>query len=220
MDHISVLLVLAGLANAPVDVVEAIDRSQLTRDDHLISYSVTEHYSLKNTRFGTAAELVAQATYSRGTGKVYEVISRTGSAMMQSKVLDRLLAEEAEMSKGQTRKNALVTSANYVMKTQGEHVINGRRCILLDLTPRMKSTHLLKGKLWVDAETYNIVRIEGVPAKSPSFWAGSPMISREYADIGEFAYAQKSIAVSGSLLLGKTEMIIEYSNYKIHVEDQ
>jgi hypothetical protein len=215
-------LVLPGIAASQtpeLNLREAIDRAQMAREERLLSYTVTEHYTLKNMRFGTSAELVANVTYSKESGKVYTVVSRTGSPFLQSKVLDRVLAEETAMSHGDARKTALVTSANYAMQPEGEEVLQGRRCVRVALTPRVKSTHLLKGKLWVDAETHNIVRIEGTPLQSPSFWAGASKIYRDYADIGEFAYAQRTVAVSGSMMTGKTEMRIEYNDYKIHVAD-
>jgi hypothetical protein len=200
------------------DVISLIDRAQLARDELLLSYTVTEHYTLKNSRYGTAADLVARVTYTKGAGKVYEVVSRSGSAMIQSKVFDRVLAEETQMSRGDKRRAALITSANYVMKPRGEQEWKGRRALLFDIAPRHKGPNLLKGKLFVDAVSYNIIRIEGTPVVSPSFFAGSTTIFREYADIGDFAFAQTSVATSGSFLLGKTEMDIEYTGYQIHVE--
>ena len=214
-------MVFATLSCADqTDIIAAIDRAQLARDEQLLSYTVTEHYTLKNTRFGTAADLVADVTYTKGAGKVYKVVSRSGSAMMQSKVFDRVLAEETQMSRGEKRRAALITSANYLMKPGGEQEWNGRRALLLDITPRRKGPNLLKGRLWVDAVNYNVIRIEGAPVVSPSFFAGSTTIFREYADIGNFAFAQTSVATSGSLLLGKTEMNIEYTGYQIQVENR
>lgn len=213
-------LMAAAADPRTVAVSAAIDRTQITRESRLGSYSVTEHYTIRNLRFGTAAELVANVTYTREAGKIYSVVSRSGSGMLQTRVLDRLLSEEAAMSHGDTRKKALVTTANYAMRSAGEEVIEGRHCDVVELTPRVKSTHLVKGWLWVEAETHNIVRIEGTPSESPSFFAGAPKITREYADIEGLAFAQHSVAISGSLLAGKTELTIEYSDYKVHVDGQ
>ncbi len=122
------------------------------------------------------------------------------------------------MSRGDKRRAALIISSNYVMKLSGEQEWNSRRALLLDITPRRKGPNLLKGRLWVDAVNYNVIRIEGTPVVSPSFFTGSTTLFREYADIGDFAFAQTSVATSGSLLLGKTEMNIEYTGYQIQLE--
>jgi hypothetical protein len=102
------------------------------------------------------------------------------------------------------------------MKWVGEELLGGRKCEVVLLEPRRKSPHLLRGKAWVDAATRNMVRIEGRPAASLSFWASSPLVTREYFDIGDFSFASKSMAVSQSFLLGKTELTIDYDGYRIN----
>ena len=93
--------------------------------------------------------------------------------------------------------------------------MGGRSCHVLELTPRVSSPHVLKGHLWVDTKDYLIVRIEGRTSSSPSFLAGRPLIVREYKHLGGFAFPERSHAVANSFLLGKTELTIEYSGYKL-----
>jgi hypothetical protein len=196
-------------------VIQGVDQAALDRETNLAGYSVTEHYTLRNGRFQTTAEMTVATVYSKGAGKSYQVLSRSGSSALQTGVLDKLLLEEAEMSRGNTRQHVLATSANYKMRIIGEESLAGRQCELLELIPRTKSTHLLKGRAWVDAEDHSLVRIEGKPSASPSFWAGRPMIVREYERIDGFSLARKSHALSDSFLLGKTELTIDYTDYKV-----
>jgi hypothetical protein len=161
--------------------------------------------------------MTVEAIYRPVSGKSYSVISRNGSSVLQTRVLDRLLTEEAEMSRGATRKQSLVTSANYKMRLIAEEPINGRNCNVLELVPWLKSPHLLKGRAWVGATDYSLVRIEGRPTASPSFLAGRPTITRDYEQIKGFPLAIRSHALADSFLLGKTELTIDYSNYKTTV---
>src|SRR5476649_2061418 len=115
MQYASVLLLMAATL-APSQTIAVVDRAQLERDEKLLSYTVTEHYTLKNLRFGTEARMIAKVTYTKDAGKTYDITELTGNAMLQSKVLDRVIAEEKEMSHGDTRNAALITSANYVMR--------------------------------------------------------------------------------------------------------
>jgi hypothetical protein len=135
--------------------------------------------------------------------------------LLLTRVLDRLLEAEREMSSGEARKKALLTSANYRMSPSGEESLSGRLCKIIDLNPKLKATNLLKGRAWIDANDYSLVRIEGRPAASPSFWAGRPMIVRDYENIQGFPLAKRSHAVSDSFLLGRTELTIEYDSYRI-----
>jgi negative regulator of sigma E activity len=196
-------------------IIRAIDKAQQDRDVRLAGYSVSEQYTIRNSRLKTPAETTVATTFTKGDGKVYGVIARSGPPVLQTRVLDRLLNEEAEMSRGEQHKNAVLTSSNYHMRLIGQESVNGRECYVVELTPRRKSTHLLKGRAWVDAENHSLVRIEGKPTASVSFLVGRPEIVRDYAQIDGFALAQRSRATSESFLLGRTELIIEYTGYRI-----
>jgi hypothetical protein len=216
----SVLICSAGNGAAPQparegSVIRGVDQAELDRETNLTGYSVTEHYTLRNIRFRTGAEMTVATVYAKGVGKSYRVLSRSGSSALESSVLDRLLQEEAEMSRGDIRQHALVTSANYKMRLIGEESLAGRQCEVLEIIPRTKSTHLLKGRAWVDAEDHSLVRIEGKQSASSSFWTGRPTIVREYERIDGFSLARKSHASSDSLLLGRTDLTIEYSDYTV-----
>ena len=198
--------------------IRAIDAAELRRETRLRGYNVTEHYSIKSSRFHNSAEMTVTVEYRRDKGKTYQVISRSGSAMLQSRVFDRLLREEGEMSRGEARQQTLVNSRNYEMHLKSEEIRAGRKTYVLDLTPRKASSHLLKGRAWIDAEDGTLMRIEGRPTASASFFAGRPMITREYEKAGDLSLAKSTFADSSSFFFGKTELHIEYSDYHIDTE--
>ena len=55
---------------------------------------------------------------------------------------------------------------------------------VLGTLPKRKDESLLRGQIWVDANTFRIRRIEGVPAKSPSFWLKNIHITLQFAQVG------------------------------------
>ena len=199
-------------------VIQSIDAAELRRETRLRGYTVTEHYKIKSSRFNSTAEMTVATTYARDQGKSYKIVSRSGSSMLQSRVFDRLLREEGEMSRGEARKQTLVNSQNYAMHFAGEEIRSGRKCYMLDLTPRKASSHLLKGRAWIDAEDGALMRIEGKPTASASFFAGRPMITREYEKSVEFSLAKSTRAESSSFFFGKTELQIDYTDYHIDTE--
>ena len=117
------------------------------------------------------------------------------------------------MSGGSARAQSLVTSANYNMHLLGEQRIGNTSCLALELMPRVKSPHLLRGKLWVDSQSKAVVRIEGQPPVGESFIAGRPEIVRDYVTVEGIALAQRSYATSSGLIQGKTAITIIYDNY-------
>jgi hypothetical protein len=216
----ALLICAAGTGAAPdlvreASVIRGVDQAEVARETKLAGYSVTGHYTVRSNRFQTSAEMTVSIVYRKGAGKSYQVLSRSGSSVLQTRVLDRLVQEEQEMSRGDIRQHVVVTSANYKMKLISKEPVVGRPCEVLELSPLTKSPHLLKGRAWVDVEDHSLVRIEGKPAASVSFWAGRPTIIREYEKIEEFSMAKQSHALADTLLLGKTELTIEYSGYKI-----
>src|SRR5579862_4609390 len=55
---------------------------------------------------------------------------------------------------------------------------------VLGIFPKRKDKNLLLGQIWVDAGTFRIRRIEGVPAKSPSFWLKNIHLTLQFAELG------------------------------------
>jgi hypothetical protein len=196
-------------------IIRALDQAWQDREAGLAVYSVTEHYAIRNSRLDSPAEATVAVSYTRGVGKTYRVISRSGSSLLQTRVLERLIKAEEELSRPGQRQSASLISANYQMKLIGEEAVDGRPCDVLMLTPRARSPHLLKGKAWLDSRSHALVRLQGRPTASISFLAGRPEITRDYEETDGFSLARRSRAISETFLLGRTELTIDYTSYKI-----
>ncbi len=53
---------------------------------------------------------------------------------------------------------------------------------MLHIIPKRKEKGLLLGDIWVDAQTYHIRQVIGVPLKNPSFWIKDLHITVQFAD--------------------------------------
>jgi hypothetical protein len=85
--------------------------------------------------------------------------------------------------------------------------------------PRTKNRFLFRGRVWVDADDFAVVRLEAEPAKSPSFWTKSSKIEQSYVKVGDFWLPERNHSVSSIRLGGQAELTIEYQNYKITASD-
>jgi hypothetical protein len=197
------------------NVIRDIDAAQRYRDSNLAGYSAMEHYTISNSHFSIPADVVVQTTYKRAFGKTYEVLSRNGPSILKNRVVDRILDEEAKMSRGSARLESLITSDNYEMHLVGREKIGDTPCLALELMPKRKSPHLLRGKLWVDSRSKAVIRIEGQPLVGESFFAGRPEVVRDYALVDGITLAQRSHAISSGLIQGKTAITIIYDNYVV-----
>lgn len=196
------------------DLIHCVDLAESRREARLAGYTVTEYYTVKNSHFSRPAEAIVEARYRRGQGMTYNVQSRSGPSLL-NRALDRLLQEESQMSRGKARAQAVITSANYEMKPIGRESVNGIACTVLELRPKRRSPYLLQGRVWVNAADIRVVKIEGRPPASASFFAGRPQIVRQYQEIEGFSLAELSHAVSRSFLFGESTVDIKYRDYRL-----
>jgi len=198
--------------------VRNIDAAVRARIDHIAGYTDTEHYKVFRGKDETnpAAEMVVKTTYRPESGKNYEVLSQSGSTILNKILLRPLLDTEKDVNDPAKVGASLMVSANYQMKVKpgGPVQQDGRSCWTLEIVPRRKAPNLIQGTLWVDASDFTIVRIEGVTSKSPSFWAAPAQVMRRYTKVAGFAQAIQARAESDSFF-GRAVITIDYEGYQI-----
>ena len=196
-------------------MISGIDKAQQNREQTLVGYAAIEHYVVRNSRFTENAELLARVSYQKDLGKNYEVIWRKGPQLLQERVINHILREDTMLSRRPERSHILLTSANYAMTLQGMDRIQGKQCYVVNIHPRLHKFSLIEGKAWVDAEDFSLLRIEGRPAASPSFWIPRPFIEREYIVLHGFSFPKHSRATSKGFFTGRSELDIDYSEYVV-----
>jgi hypothetical protein len=200
-------------------VVRGVDNSVKNRINRLAAYTVTEHYAVYRGKDEghQAADMVVKTTYRKEAGKSYEILSQSGGAVWRNEVLGTLLDNEKRMSQPNNVGTALINSTNYDMKldSNAHEQLNGRDCLVLDITPRHPSQYLFKGKLWVDAHDFAIVQLKGTASKSAFFLASAAEVVRQYDELSGLPMATHAQAISGSSLLGQTVVKIDYTNYQL-----
>jgi hypothetical protein len=215
-----------GLSTHPppdlTTIIQGVDASVKNRIDRIADYTVTEHYQLfrGQDEAHPAAEMLVKTFYRKQSGKSYTVLSESGSSFWRKEVLGTLLDNEKRMSQPGNVEAALINSNNHEMKLDAvsRENLNGRDCLVLDITPRRNSEYLFNGKLWVDAHDYSIVQLKGTASKSAFFLAKAAAVSRQYTSITGLPMATRAEAVSGSALLGQTTVKIDYTNYQIDLD--
>jgi len=215
--------VAAATAQAPdqAAVIRQIDAAVAARVDNILGFTDVEHFSVYRSGDDThtVAEMTVRDTYKKGVGKEFTVLSESGSGMILRFGLKPLINDDVTVNLPGNVEKSWFTSANYEMKLKpgGVERINGRDCYVLDLTPRGEAPNLIIGTLWADAKDGSLVQIEGVSSKSPSAFAGTTRVMRQYTNISGFAMAMHARAESTSMLFGQTVIMIDYSNYQLQL---
>jgi hypothetical protein len=175
-------------------------------------YIVTREYKLYgNERQATKSEVVADVTFVPPDSKKYTIQQINGSGLGKM-IIGHMLAKEAEVTKDYGATD--ISPDNYDFRFIGEEEVSGQRCYVLELLPGRKDKNLLRGNIWVDANTYLLRRTEG-PAKAPSWWLRDVRIALHYGDVGGMWLQTASEATAHVRILGPCTMVSRDVKYEI-----
>jgi len=222
---LSIVLSTAGFATAQTgdvlpnadDVVSKMVQQDAQRKSQLSGYTATRHYVAANEE--RKAEMLVKVTCASDGVKQLTILSEEGSGAIRRHVFYKMLKEETEASSRGTSNSTRITPANYEFQLIGKDVINERPAYLLRITPKEDNKYLIEGKIWVDATDYSIVRIEGSPAKNPSFWTRNVHFVHTYQKVGPFWFAASTHSVSEIRIFGEAELTIQNSDYTLNPPD-
>ncbi|MFZ0306400.1 MAG: hypothetical protein WAL75_27185 [Terracidiphilus sp.] len=202
-------------------VIRLVDAAVQKRVKHVLGFTDIEHYAVFRGKDEThpAAEMTVKVTYKKGVGKSYEVISKSGSEIVQHFGLRPLLDNEKIVNLPGNVEHSWFNSANYEMKlkTASEQRLDGRDCYVLDVKAKRKASNMIDGELWVDAKDGSIAKLDGIASKSPSPFAGTTHMMRQYVEIDGYPMATHAQAESNSALFGRTVVVIDYSQYHLEL---
>jgi hypothetical protein len=145
-------------------------------------YEVTREYKVfHSSDKRPISECTAQINFVPPDVKRYKIIQASGNSRGERMVRE-LLDRETESTKKGPSSQISRTNYDFVFLRR-ENFGMGPEYVLL-IAPKRKDKALLQGQIWVDASTFRIRRIEGVPAKSPSFWLKNVHIAMQFAQLG------------------------------------
>jgi hypothetical protein len=205
----------------PATVIRQIDAAVQRRFEHVEGFTDVEHYQVFRGKDEThpVAEMTVKVTYKKNVGKSYDILSKSGSAVVQHFGLQPLLDNEKTVNLPGNAEHSWFDSANYEMKLKpgGMQKLDGRNCYALAVSAKQKATNMIDGDLWVDARDGNIVKLDGIATKSPSAFAGTTHMMRQYIEVEGYPMALHARAESSSGLFGRTVVMIDYGEYRLQL---
>jgi hypothetical protein len=216
---VATAILLSGLDTGasgvpPCDNLAArVASAEKARDARISEVKSIRRYVLHNPRWKKDATATVLFTYQPDGRKRYEVLNMSGEGLQQH-VLQRILDGEVETASKKSEDGS-ISPENYHITPLGYDTINGRRCMLVNLTPLKKSRTLIEGRAWIDERESAPVRIEGRTARSLSFWVGRPYIVQDFRKVGDFWLSSENHSVADVKIIGKTELEISFVNYAV-----
>jgi len=197
-------------ANTVVATMLQHDAQRRTLAD---GYQGMRRYVLENDRMHKQAKLVARVEAEGNGAKHFEIIEEDGWKAAHKHVFRKMLASEEEASSPQERPKTQVAPQNYDFRMVGTEMIGGRLAYAVDVTPKRQEERLFAGRIWIDAQDYALVQVEGKPAKNPSFWIKSIHFVHTYKKSGPLWFPSSTESVTNARLFGTTKVTIHYFDY-------
>jgi len=204
-------------APAPLTAAQIVDEMQrrnLARTEALKEVHSIRHYQVEYRGFSKVidANMEVEYHYDAVSGKSFRIGTQNGSKMLCEKVLKRAVESEKEAS--QDKAATALTAANYRFRLVGSENMGGRPAYLLEVEPISPSKFLIRGKIWVDAKDFALVRVEAEPAKSPSFWIARTRIEQICAWTDGFWLPERNRSETKVRIGGTAIFTIDYGTYQ------
>jgi len=198
-------------------VVDNLVLRNLERARALGAYHATRVYRLEYRGFPSSrsAEMTVDVDYRSPATKEFSIRSQTGSHFLIEKVFQKMLQSEKEALTEENQARVALNHDNYRFTLSGCESLPTGLSYILSVEPRTSNKLLYRGRIWVDAEDFAVVRIDATPAKNPSFWTKETRIEQVYAKVGNFWLPVSNRSTSVIRLGGRANFTIDYQNYQI-----
>jgi outer membrane lipoprotein-sorting protein len=205
-------------ASMPAEqIARKLQEGNAERTAALNQFNGTRVYRMQYRGFPSDrdAEMVVNVTYRAPNAKEFSVVSQSGSKFVIDHVFKKLLEGEQEAANEENRRNSALTLENYDFTSAGYETTPEGPEYVLNLLPKTKNKFLYRGRIWVDAKDFAVVRIEGEPAKNPSWWIKTTEVKHRYVKVNDFWLPAENHTESVIRLGGRAILSFEYKDYKI-----
>lgn len=195
-------------------IVAQMVQAQSENRTHVRPYIVTRDYRLfgRESDLQLKSRVIAAITVVPPDFKKYTIEEINGSGWGERLVRTML---DSEIDFARDSGSTDITPDNYDFLFVHEDNLSGQRCYVLQLHPKRNSKNLLRGTIWVDATTFLPHRVEGEPAKSPSWWLKDVRIVLHYGYLGPMWLQTSSKATADVRTLGPSTMVWQDVRYQI-----
>jgi len=196
-------------------IFERVQQANAMRDAALESYLSIRRYSVFEPGHQSDAELLVSMQFVAPSTKTFRTLDVRGVGWIHRRVFGRLMEAEAQAAAGKDRTDSAISPANYDAQLVGSDRLAGRDCYVLALVPKRRDKYLFIGKAWIDKEDFAIARLEGEPARSPSFWVVRAPFVREYQRVDGFWLPLQDETRTEIRFAGPYVLRIQYADYHI-----
>jgi hypothetical protein len=221
----SFLIPLLGWGQAQTlrldQILGRMDQVRAAERDRSVAYTVTREYQLTAQGASRAdSQVVAQVNFVPPGSKDYTIVESQGGDRGTG-IVRKVLDHESSMA-GDTQSHE-VTTQNYNIALVGRETIDGHDCYVLQLSPKREAVDLVRGNAWVDASNFELRRIAGKTAKSPSFWIKNLNVTINYGEVKGVwlqtsTQATADVRIAGPHVLTSRELDVQTATFNARTQ--
>lgn len=202
----TLLLIAAAIPTAGRENSSTASRFLSQPDQPLLTYRAFRRMYARSEKFNQEAWLEAW-TEVDDRGFRYQIVSERGSDYARNKVLKAVLKREQELvAEGQAERSTLC-AANYEF-TDVASSADGLRYVLLK--PKRKDVLLVDGRMVLNEDATELLRVEGRLSKNPSFWTSSVNVIRHYSRLDGVRVPVSTESIARVKFAGLSRLEVQY----------
>jgi len=180
----------------------------------LASYSALTviHAELPDT--SQSGEFEVERKFEAPHTLLFTPVHFTGDGFVKSNVITRLLQSEVDHVQKDDPAQTAISPTNYKFSYKGASRVQNRLVHVYQVKPHKKHAGLFKGRVYLDAQTGTLVRVEGNVVKSPSFFVKHIEFVQDYADVQSFTLPVHIHSEAKARIVGRTIVDIVHRNYQ------
>lgn len=191
----------APLANAPAP---AAPWMSAVTEIPLQQYRALRRMHALSEKFDHEGWMDAWTEFDAG-GFRYHVVAERGSDTVRNRVLRTLLKREQELIANGDFGRGELTPANYEFSPE----TTGPGVRYVGLTPKRRDVMLVDGRMVLSPEG-ELLRVEGLLAKNPSFWTSEVRVTRHYARVNGVRVPIATESLAKVKLAGRSRLNVTY----------
>jgi hypothetical protein len=206
--------------SSPLPVEQVAKKLQERNDQRaaaLDRFKGTRVYRMEYHGFAGSrdAEMIVKVNFQAPHSKQFTIVSQSGSKFIVDHIFKKLLESEQDAASEENRRHTALSAENYNFTfADYESTPQGAQYVL-NLLPKTSNKYLYRGKIWIDAKDFAVVRIEAEPAKNPSLWIKKTEVQHKYIKVDDFWLPSENHTESLLRMGGKAILSIEYKDYEV-----
>jgi len=192
-------------------VLDRMEETGQRQQKALATWTSVRVYRAANQRLGKWANVRAEVRYDGPGRKSYRVLEENGSAFIARHVIYPILEAERDSSKRQAMVD--INRTNYELRPAGFDSETG--AYVFEAMPRKPNRYQFRGRIWVDARSFGIRRVEGQPAMPPSFWVKRTEFIHNYEEVGGYWLPVQHRSQAELRIFGTSTLEIDYGDYRV-----